>query len=55
MIVAKLSPSPSEKGLSKIDNHGETANCEPQTARASENKIYDFVGSWNSVWRVYST
>ena len=27
----------------------------PPTARSSESTLLDFVGSWNSVWRVYST
>ena len=39
-LVAKLSPSPSEPGLSKLYNHGGTA-----TARASESTLLDFVGS----------
>ena len=50
--IAKLSPSPSEAGLSKLYNHGGTAtatakppNRRRQTARASESTRLDFVGS----------
>ena len=54
LFVAKLSLSPSEAGLSKLYNHGGTANRQPQTpnhqpatatARASESKLLDFVGN----------
>ena len=45
--IAKLSPSPSEAGLSKLYNHGgtATANRQTATARASESTLLDFVGS----------
>ena len=53
-VFAKLSPSPSEAGLSKLYNHGVTAKPPPQnrhrqTAIASESTLLHFVGSWNSV------
>ena len=47
----KLSPSPSEAGLSKLYNHSGTTTAKPPppppnaTARASESKLLDFVGS----------
>ena len=48
--VAKLGPSPSEAGLSKLYNHSGTATATATstataTARASESKLLDFVGS----------
>ena len=49
VTFAKLSPSPSEAGLSKLYNHSGTATANrqppPPTARASESKLLDFVGS----------
>ena len=50
--IAKLSPIPSEAGLSKLCNHIGTATAnrhrQTATARASESTLLDFVGSWNS-------
>ena len=40
--IAKISPSPSEAGLSKLYNHGGPPTA---TARTSESKLLDFVGS----------
>ena len=50
VIIAKLSLSPSEAGLSKLYNQGETTTRQPPqplptataTTRASENKLLNF-------------